>query len=378
MEIAQTPLTPDEVKRYARHIALPGIGEVGQSKLKSARVLCVGAGGLGSPILMYLAAAGVGTLGIVDFDIVNESNLQRQIIHRETSIGMKKTESAASTIAQINPNVAIELHSVKLSTANIMQIFENYDVIVDGTDNFATRYLINDAATLLHKPCVWGSIFQFDGQAGISWAAHGPCYRCLYPQPPEPGSVLSCSVAGVFGVLCASIASIQSTETVKLITGVGVLMLGSIMTYDALEMEYRKVTTKKDPHCSLCGPQATQFNLLENYEEFCGEVSTITATQLKSMIDTKEKFFLVDVREPHEWEIVRIPGATLIPLAFFLDGSALPKMPRDMPIIMHCRSGMRSATSLEVLKSNGFTDVKHLQGGVLAWVKEIDPSLTLY
>lgn len=378
MEIAQTPLTPDEVKRYARHLALPGIGEAGQSKLKSARVLVVGAGGLGSPILMYLAAAGVGTLGIVDFDIVDESNLQRQIIHSQTSIGMKKTESAARTIAQLNPNVAIELHSVKLSTANAMQIFESYDVIVDGTDNFATRYLINDAATLLHKPCVWGSIFQFDGQAGISWAAHGPCYRCFYPQPPEPGSVLSCSVAGVFGVLCSSIASIQSTETIKLITGVGVPLLGSIMTYDALEMEYRKVRTKKDPQCSLCGPRATQLRLLENYEEFCGEVSTITATQLKSMIDAKEKFFLVDVREPHEWEIVRIPGATLIPLAFFLDGSALAQIPRDMPIIMHCRSGVRSATSLEVLKSNGFTDVKHLQGGVLAWVKEIDPSLTLY
>lgn len=371
-------LSGAQIKRYARHISLPEIGLAGQRRLASARVLCVGAGGLGSPILNYLAAAGVGLIGIVDFDVVDESNLQRQIIHSQSSIGMRKTQSAAQRIAEINPYCKVVLHDLKLTNKNVLEIFKDYDLIIDGTDNFPTRYLINDAAVLLNKPCVWGSIFQFDGQASIFWSEHGPCYRCLNPEPPEPGSVPSCSQAGVFGILCSTIGSIQATEAIKLITGIGNPLIGSMIIYDALEMEYIKLQIKKDPLCNLCGPQAKQKLLLDNYEEFCGEVFTITATQLKAKMDANEKFFLVDVREPHEWEIVRIPGATLIPLGKFIDGSALSLLPTDIPIIMHCRSGVRSATSLRIAKSAGFSEVVHVAGGVLAWVKDIDPTLSTY
>ncbi len=375
---ATAELSGAQIKRYARHISLPEIGLDGQRRLASARVLCVGAGGLGSPVLNYLAAAGIGTIGIVDFDVVDESNLQRQVIHSQSSIGMRKTQSAAQRIAEINPYCNVVLHDVKLTNKNVLEIFKDYDLIIDGTDNFATRYLINDAAVLLNKPCVWGSIFQFDGQASIFWSEHGPCYRCLNPEPPEPGSVPSCSQAGVFGILCSTIGSIQATEAIKLITGIGNPLIGSMIIYDALEMEYMKLQIKKDPLCNLCGPQAKQKLLLDNYEEFCGEVSTITATQLKAKMDADEKFFLVDVREPHEWEIVRIPGATLIPLGKFIDGSALSLLPTDIPIIMHCRSGGRSATSLQIAKSAGFSDAVHVAGGVLAWVKDIDPTLPVY
>jgi len=375
---ATAELSDSQSARYARHISLPEIGLAGQRRLASARVLCVGAGGLGSPVLNYLAAAGVGLIGIVDFDLVDESNLQRQVIHSQSSIGMRKTQSAAQRIAEINPYCKVVLHDLKLTNKNVLEIFKDYDLIIDGTDNFPTRYLINDAAVLLNKPCIWGSIFQFDGQASIFWSEHGPCYRCLNPKPPEPGSVPSCSQAGVLGILCSTIGSIQATEAIKLITGIGNPLIGSIIIYDALEMEYMKLQIKKDPLCNLCGPQAEQKLLLDNYEEFCGEVSAITATQLKAKMDANEKFFLVDVREPHEWEIVRIPGATLIPLGKFIDGSALSLLPTDIPIIMHCRSGGRSATSLQIAKSAGFSDAVHVAGGVLAWVKDIDPTLPVY
>lgn len=376
--VATTELSQAEIRRYARHISLPEIGLAGQRRLASARVLCVGAGGLGSPVLNYLAAAGVGTIGIVDFDLVDETNLQRQVIHSQSSIGMRKTQSAALRISEINPFVEVKLYEIKLTNKNALEIFQDYDLIIDGTDNFPTRYLINDAAFLLNKPCIWGSIFQFEGQASTFWAQHGPCYRCIHPEPAQAGSVPSCSEAGVLGILCSTIGSIQATEAIKLITGIGNPLIGSLIIYSALEMEYTKLQVKKDPLCNLCGPQAKQKLLLEDYQDFCGEISTITATELKSKIDSREKFFLVDVREAHEWEIVRIPGATLIPLGKFIDGSALSLLPTDIPIIMHCRSGVRSATCLQIAKSAGFSDVVHVVGGVLAWVEEIDPTLSSY
>lgn len=381
-------LTVDQVGRYSRHLIIPDVGMSGQRRLMNAKVLCVGAGGLGSPALMYLAAAGVGTLGIVEFDTVDESNLQRQIIHGQSDIGKSKGESAKASIAEINPNVNVILHETRLDVDNVMEIFAQYDLIVDGTDNFATRYLVNDAAVLLKKPYVWGSIYRFDGQASVFWAEHGPCYRCLYPEPPPPGMVPSCAEGGVLGVLCASIGSIQTTEAIKLIMGIGDSLIGKLMVYDALEMEYRKVNIRKDPNCPICSDKPTQTELLPDYESFCGMLSdgaaeavsgsTIAVTELKAKMDSGEKFMLIDVREPGEFEIVRIPGSVLIPKQEFLNGSVLEKMPQDVPIILHCKSGVRSAECLAVLKQAGFSDATHVSGGVVAWVKQIDPSLPVY
>ena len=310
----------------------------GQKRLKNAKVLCVGAGGLGSPALMYLAAAGVGTLGIVEFDVVDESNLQRQIIHGQSDIGRSKAESARDTVLEINPYVTVNLHEMRLDSSNVMELFAQYDLIVDGTDNFATRYLVNDACVLLHKPYVWGSIYRFDGQASVFWADHGPCYRCLYPEPPPPGMVPSCAEGGVLGVLCASIGSIQVNEAIKLHhrhrrDAASVRS----MVYDALEMDYRKIKVRKDPNCAVCGENPTVTELID-YEEFCGVVSdeaqraaagsTITASELKDLIDCEKPIYLVDVREPAEWEIVRIPGATLIPKDEILRGDALRRCRR--------------------------------------------------
>jgi len=351
-------LTVDEVRRYSRHLIIPDVAMAGQQRLMNAKVLCVGAGGLGSPALMYLAAAGVGTLGIVEFDTVDESNLQRQIIHGQSDIGKSKALSAKEKIAEINPNVNVVVHEIRLDTDNVMEIFAQYDLIVDGTDNFATRYLVNDACVLLKKPYVWGSIYRFDGQASVFWAEYGPCYRCLYPEPPPPGMVPSCAEGGVLGVLCASIGSIQTTEAIKLITGIGEPLIGQLMIYDALEMSYRKIKVRKDPKCPLC--------------------STISVSELKGKIDKKENFLLIDVREPSEFEIVRIPGSVLIPKQGFLDGSALAGLPQDKPIILHCKSGVRSAECLAILKSAGFADATHVSGGVVAWAKQIDKSLPVY
>ena len=382
------PLTVDEVRRYSRHLIIPDVAMAGQQRLMNAKVLCVGAGGLGSPALMYLAAAGVGTLGIVEFDTVDESNLQRQIIHGQSDIGKSKALSAKEKVAEINPYVNVILHETRLDVSNVMEIFSQYDLIVDGTDNFATRYLVNDACVLLKKPYVWGSIYRFDGQASVFWAEYGPCYRCLYPEPPPPGMVPSCAEGGVLGVLCASIGSIQVTESIKLLTGIGEPLVGSLMVYDALEMSYRKVKIRKDPNCPICSKTPTQTELLPDYEAFCGVLSdaasdavagsTITVQELKNKMDHHENFYLIDVREPSEFEIVRIPGSHLIPKQGFLDGSALANLPQDKPIILHCKSGVRSAECLAVLKGAGFADASHVFGGVVAWAKQIDTSLPVY
>ena len=381
-------LTVDEVRRYSRHLIIPDVAMAGQQRLMNAKVLCVGAGGLGSPALMYLAAAGVGTIGIVEFDTVDESNLQRQIIHGQSDIGKSKAQSAKEKISEINPYVQVITHEVRLDNSNVKEIFSQYDIIVDGTDNFATRYLVNDACVLLKKPYVWGSIYRFDGQASVFWAEYGPCYRCLYPEPPPPGMVPSCAEGGVLGVLCATIGSIQTTEAIKVITGVGEPMIGSLMIYDALEMSFRKIKVRKDPNCPLCGNNPSQSDLLPDYDAFCGVLSdaaevavkdsTISVTELANKIGAKDDFYLVDVREPSEFEIVRIPGSHLIPKQGFLDGTVLATLPQDKPIILHCKSGVRSAECLAILKGAGFADATHVAGGVIAWAKQIDKSLPVY
>src|SRR5690242_7340590 len=380
-------LSVDEVRRYSRHLIIPDVGMTGQKRLKNARVLCVGAGGLGSPALLYLAAAGVGTLGVIDFDVVDESNLQRQIIHGVSDVGRSKAQSARSSIAEINPLVNVILHEEPLDRDNALEIFAGYDLIVDGTDNFATRYLVNDACVLLGKPYVWGSIYRFDGQASVFWAEYGPCYRCLYPEPPPPGMVPSCAEGGVLGVLCASIGSIQVNEAIKVLIGIGEPIVGRLMIYDALEMTYRSLNIRKDPDCPICGKNPTITELID-YDAFCGTISadaqeaasgsTITAAELKAMLDNKDNIFLVDVREPNEYEIVSIPGATLIPKDQFLNGSARERLPQDKRVVLHCKSGTRSAECLAVVKNAGFSDAVHLGGGVLSWVNTVDPSLPVY
>jgi sulfur-carrier protein adenylyltransferase/sulfurtransferase len=380
-------LSVDEVRRYSRHLIIPDVGMTGQKRLKNAKVLCVGAGGLGSPALLYLAAAGVGTLGVIDFDVVDESNLQRQIIHGQSDVGRSKAESARDSIKELNPLVNVIVHKERLDSDNAMQVFEPYDLIVDGTDNFATRYLVNDACVLLGKPYVWGSIYRFDGQASVFWAEYGPCYRCLYPEPPPPGMVPSCAEGGVLGVLCASIGSIQVNEAIKIITGIGDPLVGRLMIYDALDMTYRPVRVRKDPECPVCGKNPTVTELID-YEEFCGAVSeeaqqaaagsTISARQLKGMLDGDDNIFLVDVREPNEYEIVSIPGSVLIPKGEFLSGTALERLPQDRRIVLHCKSGARSAECLAIVKDAGFADAVHVGGGVLAWVSQVDPSLPSY
>ena len=380
-------LTIEEVRRYSRHLIIPDVAMSGQKRLKNARVLAIGAGGLGSPTLMYLAAAGVGTLGVIDYDTVDESNLQRQIIHGQSDIGRSKAQSARDSIKEINPLVNVVLHEERLENDNVFEIFSQYDLIVDGTDNFATRYLVNDACVLLNKPYVWGSIYRFDGQASVFWAENGPCYRCLYPEPPPPGMVPSCAEGGVLGVLCASIGSIQATEAIKLLTGIGESLVGRLMIYDALEMSYRTVKIRKDPECPICGKNPTITELID-YETFCGVVSeealiaaqgsTIVPRELKQWIDDGENLFLVDVREPAEFEINSIPGAVLIPKNEFMNGSALERMPQDKRVVLYCKTGIRSAEVLALVKGAGFADAVHLGSGVVGWVNQIDPSQPSY
>ena len=392
-------LTIDEVRRYSRHLIIPDVGMTGQKRLKNAKVLVIGAGGLGSPALLYLAAAGVGTLGIAEFDTVDESNLQRQVIHGVSDIDKPKGQSAKESIVEINPYVEVVLHPERLDNDNVFDVFEGYDLIIDGTDNFATRYLVNDAAYFLKIPYVWGSIYRFDGQASVFAPMLGedlPCYRCLYPEPPPPGMVPSCAEGGVLGVLCASIGAIQVNEAIKLITGIGDPIAGKLMIYDALEMEYRKLKVRKDPGCALCGDNPTVTGLID-YDAFCGAVSdeaaeaaagsTISVVQLEHMLKERENgqfsdgqrdFVLIDVREPNEAEINHIPGAVLIPKGEFLNGNALGQLPSDKQIVMHCKSGVRSAETLAIVKGAGYADAVHVGGGVVAWVSQIDPSQPTY
>ncbi|WP_458781552.1 molybdopterin-synthase adenylyltransferase MoeB [Arthrobacter sp. D3-16] len=375
-------LTPDEVERYSRHLIIPEIGALGQRRLKNAKVLVIGAGGLGSPALLYLAAAGVGTLGIIDDDAVDLSNLQRQVIHGVADVGRPKIESARDAIAALNPLVDVRLHNVRLDASNALELFAGYDLILDGADNFATRYLVNDAAALLGKPYVWGSIFRFDGQVSVFWEKHGPTYRDLYPEAPPAGSVPSCGEGGVFGMLCAAVGSLMVTEAVKLITGVGRSLLGRVALFDALGGSWREIRVSKDP-------AAEPITELADYEAFCGITPaqadtehTVTATQLATMLASRKAglkdFELVDVREAGEYDIVRIDGAVLIPQGRILAGEAWQELPQDKDIVFLCKGGTRSANVLAAAQKAGYQRVSHLDGGILAWVREVEPNKPVY
>jgi sulfur-carrier protein adenylyltransferase/sulfurtransferase len=378
-------LSRDEIFRYSRHLIIPDVAMDGQKRLKNASVLLIGAGGLGSPNAMYLAAAGVGHLGLVDFDEVDASNLQRQVIHGTSDIGRPKLESAADKIREINPYVEVTLHETRLTSDNARDIIRGYDLVIDGSDNFPTRYLVNDACVLESKPYVWGSIYRFDGQVSVFWAEHGPCYRCLYPEPPPPGMVPSCAEGGVLGVLCATVGSIQANEAIKLITGIGDPLVGRLLIYDALELSFKDIRVRKDPECPVCGKNPTVTELID-YEEFCGVVSdqaqaaaadaTLTPRELKELVDAGRQMALIDVREEAEWQINRLPGAKLIPLGE-LPGR-LTELPQTEPVVVYCKTGVRSAEALALLKQSGFSTAKHLGGGIASYVKTVDPSMPQY
>ncbi|GAB4099885.1 molybdopterin-synthase adenylyltransferase MoeB [Sinomonas halotolerans] len=376
-------LTPEETQRYSRHVIIPEIGELGQRRLKNAKVLVIGAGGLGSPALLYLAAAGIGTIGIVDDDTVDLTNLQRQVIHRMEDVGRPKAQSARDAIARLNPHVDVRLHEVHLDASNALEVFNGYDLVLDGTDNFATRYLVNDTAALSRIPYVWGSIFRFDGQVSVFWEEHGPTYRDLYPEPPPAGSVPSCGEGGVYGMLCATIGASMVTEAVKLITGVGRTLLGRVQLYDALTATWREIRVARDP-------EAAPITELVDYEAFCGVTPaeppgtdrTVSAAQLATMLAAREAglrdFELVDVREPGEATIVGIPGARLIPQGRLLSGEAWDELPREREVVFHCKAGTRSAAVLAAALDAGFAKAKHLDGGVLAWVRDVEPGKPVY
>ncbi|WP_018773842.1 molybdopterin-synthase adenylyltransferase MoeB [Arthrobacter sp. 131MFCol6.1] len=376
-------LSPEEVERYSRHLIIPEIGAIGQRRLKNAKVLVIGAGGLGSPALLYLAAAGIGTLGIVDDDDVDLSNLQRQIIHGVADVGRPKIESARDAIAALNPLVDVRLHNVRLDASNALELFAGYDLILDGADNFATRYLVNDAAAILGKPYIWGSIFRFDGQVSVFWEQFGPTYRDLYPEAPPPGSVPSCGEGGVFGMLCAAVGALMVTEAVKLITGVGRSLLGRLALYDALGGTWREIKVTRDP-------AAARITELTDYEAFCGITPTadagtehtVTATQLATMLASRtaglKDFRLVDVREQGEYEIVRIEGSELIPQGRILAGEAWQELPQEAEIVFHCKAGTRSAAVLSAARAAGYERVSHLEGGILAWVRDVEPGKPVY
>jgi molybdopterin/thiamine biosynthesis adenylyltransferase/rhodanese-related sulfurtransferase len=379
-------LSTAELARYSRHLILPGVGATGQRRLANARVLVVGAGGLGSPALLYLAAAGVGTIGVLDADVVEESNLQRQVIHGQSDLGRLKVDSAGDRIAELNPHVRVRTHRARVDSSNALELLRDYDVVLDGTDNFPTRYLISDACELLGLPVVWGSIFRFDGQVSMFWAGRGPTYRDLFPAPPPPGAVPSCEQGGVFGVLCAAIGAVMGTEAIKLICGIGEPLLGRLLVFDALAMSWRQIRVRATPG------RAPVTELID-YEQFCGlparnaapitsEPGTIDVQTLRAWLDARERgedeFVLVDVREGYEREIVSIPGAVHVPLADLLAPQGTERLPAGVRVVLHCKSGGRSAKALEALHAAGHTDAVHVGGGVLAWVREIDPGLRIY
>jgi molybdopterin/thiamine biosynthesis adenylyltransferase/rhodanese-related sulfurtransferase/molybdopterin converting factor small subunit len=378
-------LTNEEILRYSRHLIMPEVGMEGQLKLKNASVLLVGAGGLGAPLGLYLAAAGIGRIGLVDFDVVDHTNLHRQVIHGTKDVGRKKLDSAADRMRDINPNVALELHDVALTSENALDLLRDYDLIIDGTDNFPTRYLVNDACVLLKKPNVYGSIFRFEGQATVFAYPGGPCYRCSYPEPPPPGLVPSCAEGGVLGILPGIIGLIQATEAVKLILGIGEPLVGRLLRYDALEMKFREYKVRRDPECPVCGDHPTIHHLID-YQEFCGipqQVSVteplkneLDVTEVKSKMDAGDEFILLDVREPHEWQIASISKAKLIPLGDL--GKRLGELDPASEIVVHCKSGGRSAKAVEFLKQQGFKHVANMRGGILAWSEKVDPRLPKY
>jgi len=395
-----TPLSVQEIERYARHVLIPDVGMEGQRRLKNARVLVVGAGGLGSAALMYLAAAGVGTIGVVDADVVELSNLQRQVVHGVADVGRLKSESAAQRLAAANPLVRVVRHDVRIDSANALEIVADYDLVLDGTDNFPTRYLLNDACVLLGKPNVWGSIYRFDGQTSIWWAQHGPCYRCVFPVPPPPGLVPSCAEGGVLGVLCAAIGSIQAAEAVKLIVGIGDPLVGRLLVHDALRQSWDTLAVHKNPDCVVCGESPTVTELVD-YQDSCavtpladagmpgcsvpaaagGAVPQISALELADLLSDKgasSGVLLVDVRGGNERAIAGIAGAQAIHLDEFRSGTAVPKIPFDQPVVVLCKVGLRSVEAARILIEAGHPDVRSLQGGVLAWVDDVDPAQPRY
>jgi len=383
-------LAPEETLRYARHLILPEVGVSGQARLKASRVLCIGAGGLGSPISLYLAAAGVGTIGMVDFDVVDLTNLQRQIIHGTDDVGRTKLESAADSIREVNPHTNVIQHPVRLTSENALEIFADYDVVVDGTDNFPTRYLANDACVLLQKPYVYGSVFRFEGQNAVFAVPGGPCYRCLFAEPPPPGMVPSCAEGGVIGVVPGIVGTIQAMETIKLLLGLGETLAGRLLIIDALKMKFRELRISRDPECPVCGDNPTVTELID-YELFCGvkpdtgglegmtnDAADLTAPQLKELLDRGERITLIDVREPHEWEIGNLgpQGARLIPLGQLAE--RYQEIESEGHVVVYCRTGARSGRAAEFLRQQGYGKVSNLEGGIRAWSEEVDPSIPKY
>lgn len=384
---SEVSLSNDEVKRYSRHLIMPEVGMEGQKKLKAASILLIGTGGLGSPLGLYLASAGIGRIGLVDFDVVDFTNLQRQVLYTTADVGKPKIQAAKERLLAINPHITIETHEARLSSENAMGILKNYDIIIDGTDNFQTRYLVNDVCVLQKKPNVYGSIFRFDGQASVFFPPHGPCYRCLYPEPPPPGEVPSCAEGGVLGILPGLVGCIQATEAVKLILGKGEPLIGRLVLYDALAMKFQEFKVRRNPRCPMCGDNPTIKQLID-YDQFCGirgqetanagqpTEGDITVDELKGRLDKNESLFILDVRNPEEYQICRIPGSTLLPLGEL--GQRHGELSRDRELIVHCKSGMRSQKAIALLKQHGFTRLRNLKGGILAWAERIDKSMPRY